>query len=93
MARPRADLPDAAAIRALADAQGRLSVRVTPGARVEAVAIADGRLLVKVRAKAEGGKANAAVLGLLAAALGIAPSRLELLRGESGRDKLVGLIG
>lgn len=89
MARPKADLPPAAAILALADGEGRLVLRVTPGARVETIVIEDGRLIVKVRAKPEDGKANTAVLALLAAALGIATSRLRLLRGATGRDKQV----
>jgi uncharacterized protein YggU (UPF0235/DUF167 family) len=92
LARPRADLPSAGAIRALADAEGRLALRVTPGARGEAITIEQGRLLVKVRAKPEDGKANAAVLELLAEALGIATSRLRMLRGATGRDKLVRLL-
>ncbi|MBS0255501.1 MAG: DUF167 domain-containing protein [Proteobacteria bacterium] len=89
MARPKANLPDPAAIRALADAQGRLALRVTPGARVEAISLAEGQVAVKVRAKPTDGAANAAVLALLAKALDIAPSRISLLRGESARDKLV----
>lgn len=64
-------------------------MRVTPGGRVETVEIVDGKLQVKVRAKAEEGKANAAVLDLVAEALGIAPSRLRLLRGATSREKLV----
>ena len=56
-------------------------------ARVEALEISDGRLLAKVRAKPEDGKANDAVLALLAAALGLAPSRLALLRGATSREK------
>ena len=92
MARPKADLPPAAAILALADGEGRLALRVTPGARVETIVIEDGRALVKVRTKPEDGKANAAVLDLLATALGIAPSRLQLLRGATGRDKLVQIV-
>ena len=91
MARPKADVPPAEAVRALADAQGRLSLRVTPGARSEGITVEDGRLLVKVRAKPQDGAANDAVLGLLAAALGIATSRLRLLRGATSRDKLVQL--
>ena len=51
--------------------------------------IAEGRLLVKVRAKPQGGAANAAVLTLLAQALGVAASRLQMLRGATARDKLV----
>ena len=91
MAKPRADVPPADAIRALADGEGRLSLRVTPGARSETVEIGDGRLLVKVRARPQDGAANAAVLSLLAEALGLATSRLRLLRGATGRDKLVQL--
>lgn len=93
MARPKADLAPAEAIRALADGEGRLALRVTPGARVESVAIGDGKVLIKVRAKPEDGKANEAVLALLADALGVATSRLQMLRGATGRDKLVRIEG
>jgi uncharacterized protein YggU (UPF0235/DUF167 family) len=89
LARPKPDLPPGQAIRALADVQGRLALKVTPGARSESVAIEDGRLLVKVRAKPQDGAANEAVLSLLADALGIATSRLRLLRGATSREKLV----
>lgn len=89
MARPKADLPPAEAIRALVDGEGRLAVRVTPGARVEVLEITEDRLLAKVRAKPEGGKANAAVIELVADGLGIAPSRLSLLRGATSREKLL----
>jgi uncharacterized protein YggU (UPF0235/DUF167 family) len=91
MARPKAEFPPAAAIRALADDQGRLALRVTSGARTEALELGEGVLLVKVRAKAKDGEANEAVLALLARALGVATSRLRMLRGATGRDKLVQL--
>ena len=91
MARPKAEFPSAAAVRELADGQGRLALRVTPGARSEALEIGNGVVLLKVRAKAKDGEANDAVLALLARALGIATSRLRLLRGATGRDKLVQL--
>lgn len=89
MARPKIELPAAQELLALADSEGRLALRVIPGARGEGMAIEAGRLTIKVRARPEDGKANAAVLALLAAALDIAPARLTLLRGVSGRDKLV----
>ena len=89
MARPKADFPPAEAIRALADPDGRLALRVTPGAREQGLSIEGGRLQVKVRAKPKDGEANEAVLALLAEALGIATSRLRMLRGATGRDKLV----
>lgn len=93
MAKPRVEHPPADAIRALADGDGRLAVRVTPGARTEALEIADGRLLAKVRAKPEDGKANTAVRELLAAALGVALSRVTLLRGATSREKLLQIEG
>jgi uncharacterized protein len=89
MARPKADYPPAEQIRALADGEGRLTLRVTPGARREGIEIGDRVVLVKVRTKPQDGKANDAVLELLAQALGIATSRLRLLRGATARDKLV----
>ena len=93
MARPKADLPPADALRALVDGEGRLAVRVTPGARGEALEIAGGRLAAKVRAKPQDGQANDAVRDLLAAGLGIAPSRIELLRGATSREKLFRIAG
>ena len=93
MARSKAELPPPDAIRALVDSEGRLAVRVTPGARIEALEIADGKLLAKVRAKPEDGKANAAVIALVAAALGHAASRVHLLRGATSREKALKVDG
>ena len=75
----------------MADTEGRLALRVTPGARSERIELGEGRLEVKVRAKPHDGAANDAVLALLAAALGVATSRLRMLRGATERDKLVQL--
>lgn len=75
----------------MADGEGRLALRVTPRARTEGIEIAEGRVLVRVRANPQDGAANEAVLALLAAALGVATSRLRLLRGATGREKLVQL--
>ena len=91
MAKARAEFPPAAAITALADDRGRLAVRVTPGARGESVELTGDKLLIKVRARPHDGEANAAVLELLGKALGIPTSRLRMLRGATGRDKLVQL--
>ncbi|KRA81531.1 DUF167 domain-containing protein [Altererythrobacter sp. Root672] len=89
MAKPKPDFPPAEAIRALADAEGRLALRVTPGARIEGIELGDGVLQVKVRAKPQDGAANEAVLEMLADALGVATSRLRMLRGATTRNKLV----
>ncbi|EQB12592.1 hypothetical protein L284_15165 [Novosphingobium lindaniclasticum LE124] len=87
MAKAKMPLPPMEALRDLIDREGRLAVRVTPGARGEALEIVGGRLMAKVRAKPEDGKANEAVRILLAAALGLAASRVELLGGVTSRQK------
>lgn len=89
MKRLRADLPDADALRALIDEQGRLAVRVTPGARSETITIIGTGVGVKVRAKPQEGAANTAVIQLVARAFDLAPSRVELLRGATSREKLL----
>lgn len=89
MKRSRAELPATGQLLALLDDRQRLAVRVTPGAHSEAVAIEEGRVLVKVRAKPQDGAANDAVIRLLACALGIAPSRVELVRGATSREKVL----
>ena len=89
MKRLPADLPDADALRALIDEQGRLAVRATPGARSETITITGTGVGVKVRAKPQDGAANPAVIRLVARALDLAPSRVELLRGATSREKLL----
>lgn len=70
------------------DTSGRIiAVRVTPRASRARVERGDP-LRIHVTVPPEGGKANAAVRKLLASHLGVAPSRLVLLRGAKGRDKL-----
>jgi hypothetical protein len=95
MARAKADFPPAGAILVLADAEGRLAIRATPNARADAILLpkpgAAPVLAIRVTAAPEDGKANAAILALLAKALGRPRSALALLKGVSGRDKVVQL--
>lgn len=90
MPRPKADIPDPAALQALV-VEGRLRVRVTPGARTESILIEDGRVLVKVRAKPTDGEANSAVEKLVARAVGVPSSRCRIVRGATSREKVVQL--
>ena len=64
-----------------------LSVRVTPRAAHNAVEETPDGLRIAVTAPPENGKANQAVTKLLATALGVAKSRLTLIRGATARDK------
>jgi uncharacterized protein (TIGR00251 family) len=72
----------------------RIAVRVMPRARKDEIAgERDGALVVRVTAPPVEGKANDAVRKLLAKRLGIAPGRVSVVRGVSGRDKLVEIDG
>jgi len=65
-----------------------LHVRVQPKARANAVVGWRGETLrVSVTAAPENGKANRAVITLLADSLGVAASSISLVRGASSRDK------
>ena len=67
-----------------------LPVRVQPRAeRNEVVGWQGKALRVRVTAAPEAGQANQAVIDLLAGALGVPRSSVELVRGAKSRDKLV----
>lgn len=70
-----------------------ITVRVTPKASRNAIVAEDGAIRVYVTVVPEAGKANAAVTKLLAKALGIAKSRLVLVRGGTARDKVFRVEG
>jgi len=63
-------------------------VRVQPRAKQDQVGdITGGRLHLRTTAPPADGKANKAVIKILARQLGIAPSRIRLLRGATHRNK------
>lgn len=65
-----------------------VSVRVTPRAKRNEVGdVANGVLQVRTTAPPEDGKANKAVIKLLAGFINVAPSRIRLLRGARSRNK------
>ena len=71
-----------------------LAVRVTPRAsRNEIVEVqSDGTVRIRLTAPPVEGRANAALIDFLAGVLEVAPSRIEIVAGESGRDKLVSIL-
>jgi uncharacterized protein YggU (UPF0235/DUF167 family) len=79
------NLPD---LSALAYPDCEIHLRVTPKAARNSLTKDGATLRAYVTAPPENGKANAATRTLLAAAMGVAPSRLILKRGHSSRDKL-----
>nr|WP_153451729.1 DUF167 family protein [Sinorhizobium fredii] len=73
----------------------RLTVRLTPNGGRDAIdgfeTAADGEehLKVRVRAVPEKGKANEALIALLAKALGLARNRITLVSGDTQRKKIL----
>lgn len=74
--------------------QSRVRLRVVPRARQSSVVgrFGDG-WKVRIAAPPEDGRANDAVVSLLAAATGVAASGIEIVAGTASRDKTVVLSG
>jgi uncharacterized protein (TIGR00251 family) len=71
-----------------------LKVRVQPGSsRNEIAGKRDGAVIVRVTASPVDGKANKAACKLLADHCDIPQSRVQIVRGELRRDKVVRLVG
>ena len=71
-----------------------LAVRVTPRAsRNEIVELLDdGTIKVRLAAPPSDNEANAALLEFLSEILGVPKSRLDIVAGETGRDKLISVV-
>jgi hypothetical protein len=71
-----------------------IAVRVTPRAARDAIGSwRGGRLDIRTAAPPVDGRANDALCRLLADALGVAPSRVRVIRGTGGREKAVRVLG
>jgi uncharacterized protein (TIGR00251 family) len=71
-----------------------LAVRVTPRAsRNEIVEVLeDGTIKVRIAAPPADEEANTALIEFLAEILGVPKSRLDIVAGASGRDKLISVV-
>ena len=67
----------------------QMKIRVQPKAGRNAIEVAGDKVIVRVTAAPEGGKANDAVVELLAKRLGVAKGRVSIVRGHKSRDKTV----
>lgn len=71
-----------------------IAVRLRPrGHRDELIGVEDGVLQARVTAPPVDGKANKALCRLIAKRVGVAPSRVTLVRGAKSRHKLVRVEG
>ncbi len=80
----------------LSDGRGgaALAIRVTPRAsRNEIVEILpDQTIKIRLTAPPVDGKANEALIDFLSKVLSVSRSRIEIVAGQTGRDKLVTII-
>lgn len=80
--------------RLAADGSAVLHLHIQPGAKTSAVVGLHGEALkLRLAAPPVDGKANAALLAFLAERLGIGKAALELVRGETSRQKTVSVSG
>ena len=72
-----------------------LAIRVTPRSQKNEVTciFSDGAINVKLKAQQIDGKANITLIKFLAEILDIRQSELEIIAGETGRNKLVSIYG
>jgi len=71
-----------------------IAVRVTPRAsHNEIVEIqSDGTIKIHITAPAHEGKANEVLIAFLSDILGVPKSRIDIIAGASGRDKLITVL-
>ena len=78
----------------MAATRTRVRLRVSPGSRTTGIAGRHGDAWkVRVTAPAEAGRANAAVLRLLAETMRLPRGSVTLVSGHRGREKIVELSG
>lgn len=78
------------------DENGRilLPIKAVPGSsRSEIAGVIGDHLKVRVSAPPEGGRANRAIVKLLAERLRIRPSDIEIVRGRAAPGKVLAIIG
>jgi uncharacterized protein len=69
----------------------RINIKIIPSAKKNEVKEEEGRLKVYVRAQAVDGKANKALIELLATHFKIKKKDIEILKGELSREKVISI--
>jgi uncharacterized protein (TIGR00251 family) len=78
----------------VADGGIRIKIRVQPRARQNAIEGVVGEALkIRLAAPPVDGKANAALIALLAKTVGVARSAVSIAAGNASRDKIVAIHG
>jgi uncharacterized protein (TIGR00251 family) len=75
-------------------AEARIEVRLRPrGHRDQLMGVVDGVLLARVTSPPVDGRANKTLCRMIAKRIGIAPSKVSIVRGEKSRNKVVRVEG
>jgi len=78
----------------MADSRATVQVHVQPGAKSSEIqGVRNGVLHVRVTAPPREGRANRALLELMARMLAVKKGDLEIIRGHTSRDKVVAIEG
>jgi uncharacterized protein (TIGR00251 family) len=75
------------------DGELLVEVRARPGSKREGLEVDGDVVVVRVRAPPVDGKANARIVVVVAAALGLKRRQVHLVRGESSRTKVLAVAG
>ena len=69
-----------------------IKVRVVPNSKEEGIEEREGIYRIKVKEKAIRGRANAAMIALLAEKFGVKRSMILIIKGEKSREKVVEIL-
>ena len=70
----------------------KYSITVKPGSAKDEITEQGNELIVKTRKKAHDGEANTAVIELLAKHFDVAKSRVQILKGQTSRHKIIEIL-
>ena len=70
----------------------KIQVKVKPNSKAEEVSQEGDNLVVKVKEPPKEGKANQAVIRLLAQHFGVSQSQVRILSGFKGRNKVIEIV-
>ena len=71
----------------------KMRVKVTPNSKIEGISKEGDLLLVRVKDPPKEGKANRAVVKLLAEYFGVSQGQVTIVSGYNGRNKIIEISG
>lgn len=71
----------------------KINVKTIPNAKKESIGLKDGIYVARINVAPEKGKANDAVIKLLAKHFNVAKSQIKIIRGLTSRNKIIDILG